>query len=75
MGWDAIGEEHIPIKEVKVAKHLEVLYKSILNHKKCDIHFLSELHKEPIHSLQLKITELELMGVIRSFPGNSYAAN
>lgn len=75
LGWHAIGEEHKPTKDVQVADHLDALYKSILNHKKCDIHFLSELLKEPIYSLQLKITELELMGVIRSFPGNSYAAN
>ena len=75
MGWQSTEVENKPLKDVIVADHLNGLYKSILNHKKCDIHFLSELHQEPIHSLQLKLTELELMGVIRSFPGNSFAAN
>lgn len=73
LGWDSASkkESHKPLE---VAQHLNPVYKSVLNSPKIDIHQLAELHDEPIGNLQLKLTELELMGAIVSLPGNSFKA-
>lgn len=73
LGWNSDARV-IPHKPIEVAKHLNALYKSVLNSSKIDIHQLAELHHEPVGNLQLKLTELELMGAIESLPGNSFRA-
>lgn len=65
--------KHTPINEV--AEHLQNVYRNIINNKNCDIHYLQNNLKETFSSLQLKLTELELMGLIRSLPGNKFSAN
>ena len=73
LGWNSEAKS-MSHKPIEVAKHLNAVYKSVLNSPKIDIHQLAELHDEPIGNLQLKLTELELMGAIVSLPGNSFRA-
>jgi DNA processing protein len=73
LGWNTDTKEATH-KPLEVAQHLNEVYKSVLKQPKIDIHQLSQLHDESIGNLQLKLTELELMGAIEGLPGNSFKA-
>ena len=73
LGWNSENNKSSD-KPIEVAEHLNEVYKSVLNRPKIDIHQLADLHEEPVANLQLKLTELELMGAIESLPGNSFRA-
>lgn len=75
LDWGSKSHQTQKININEVPEHLQKVYKNIINHKNCDIHYLQDTLNESFSTLQFQLTELELMGLIRSLPGNKFASN